>query len=274
LLRLPFLTDARRVFAIPLFDDSVIRKQPILLWLLIGACGLVFLWQMSLPPRSEQAIAFGLGVVPAVLFGEAELPASLRLVPPWATLVTSQFLHAGFFHLGGNMLYLWIFGRSVEGAVSRPRFLFLYLASGIMAGLAQSLSDPHSSVPMIGASGAIAGVLGAYLILQPQANVRVLIFLFVFVRLINVPAAVVLGLWIAIQILSGVTAPSGEGGVAFVAHVAGFATGVVMIPFLKDTGVPLLAGPRTAMFQLTRPRDHRRGSVPEAGGGFRRGPWG
>src|SRR6185312_6513480 len=123
---------------------------------IIIACAVVFLWQISLPPRLQRAIIYGLGVVPAVLFGEARLPPSLYIVPGWASVFTSMFLHGGWLHIIGNMLYLWIFGNNVEDSMSRPRFAVFYLLCGAAAALAQSLASPGSTVPMIGASGAIA----------------------------------------------------------------------------------------------------------------------
>src|SRR5205085_7262073 len=209
-------------------------------------------------------------------FGTAELSPHLQLVPAWASIVTSMFLHGSWLHVGGNMLYLWIFGNNVEDAMSRPRFVVFYLLCGTVAALAQGLAAPDSTVPMVGASGAIAGVLGAYVLLHPRANVRVLLVLFIFVRFINLPAAIVLGLWFLIQFLSIAAAPSAEGGVAFWAHAAGFLAGVVLIPLFKDREVPLFGGPYSTAYVVVRARDIRRaGSVPDSG--FvpwrRRGPW-
>ena len=129
-------------------------------------------------------------MIPAELFGSAHLAPYLRVVPPWATLLTSMFLHGGWFHLLGNMLYLWIFGNNVEDVLGHARYLFLYLTSGIVAALVQASSNPTSHVPMIGASGAIAGVLGAYLLLLPRANVHVFVWIVIFFRIVNVPASI------------------------------------------------------------------------------------
>ncbi len=267
-----------RVFTIPLFDDAPTRRGPLLVWAIIIACGVVFLWQVGLPPRARADVVYSLGVIPAVLFGEVELPHRLQLVPGWASIFTSMFLHGGWLHIAGNMLYLWIFGNNVEDAMSRPRFLVFYLLCGTAAALAQSAAAPRSTVPMIGASGAIAGVLGAYILLHPRANVRVLFVLFVFVRFINLPAVVVLGVWFAAQLASGAMTPTAQGGVAFMAHIAGFMTGIVLIPFFKDRDVPLFGGPYSRSFAVLRPREVKRprGSVPDSGsyGGRRHGPWG
>jgi membrane associated rhomboid family serine protease len=257
---------------IPLFDDSPTRRPALVVWLIIIACALVFLWQQSLPPAAQNRIVFSLGVIPAVLFGEATLPPRLHLVPGWASIFTSLFLHGGWLHLIGNMLYLWIFGDNVEDAMGRPRFIVFYLVCGAAAALGQSLVAPGSHVPMVGASGAIAGVLGAYMMLFPRANVTVLFIFIIFIRFVQLPAVLVLGLWFLFQLWSGAMTPTQEGGVAFFAHIAGFLTGMVLIPFFKDPGQRLFAAPASRSFSMARPRDFRRGSVPDAGG--RRGPWG
>jgi membrane associated rhomboid family serine protease len=265
------------MFTLPLFDDAPMRRQSIVVWLIIIACAVAYLWQIALPPQAERDIVIGLGFVPAVFFGTAALPQALKLVPPWATIVTSMFLHGSWLHIGGNMLYLWIFGNNVEDAMSRPRFVVFYLLCGVAAALGQGLAAPDATVPMIGASGAIAGVLGAYFLLHPRANVRVLLVLFVFVRFINMPAVVVLGLWFLVQFISIAATPAGEGDVAVWAHAAGFLAGIVLIPLFKDREVPLFGGPYSAAFAVVRARDMRRaGSVPDAGDlswRRRRGPW-
>ena len=263
---------------LPLFDDSPTRRTAFLVWLIITACTVTFLWQQGLSPSAQHNIVYSLGVVPAVLFGEAELPRRLQLVPASATIFTSLFLHGGWLHLIGNMLYLWIFGDNVEDAMSRPRFVVFYLVCGAAAALAQSLASPGSTVPMIGASGAIAGVLGAYVLLHPRANVTVLIFIIVFVRFMQLPAVFVLGAWFILQVVSGAMTPSESGGVAFWAHAGGFLTGMALIPFFKNRDVALFGGPYTKSFSVVRARDIRRGgaSVPSAGSyrRGRRGPWG
>lgn len=259
------------MFFIPLFDDNPTRRVPVITILIIALCVLVYGWQMSLGPRGEQAAVFSFGVIPAVLFGYADLPPSLQVVPPWASVFTSMFMHGGLLHLGGNMLYLWIFGNNVEDSMGRGRFVVFYLLCGTAAALAQSLADPSSEIPMLGASGAIGGVLGAYLVLHPRANVRVLMWIIVFVRLINVPALIVLGAWFAGQILSGVTTPTSTGGVAFLAHVGGFVTGAVLILVFKRKEVSVLEPAHSTPFTVMPPSAavRRRGSVPEAGNRWR-----
>ena len=258
----------------PISDDNPVRRTPIVTYALIAACVLVFLWQVSLGPAGEQII-YALGVIPARLFGYGDLPTELQLAPPWATVFTSMFLHGGWLHLGGNMLYLWIFGNNVEDSMTRPRYLLFYLLCGVGAALAQSIYAPQSQVPMVGASGAIAGVLGSYLIMHPRANVRVVIIFFVFVRIINMPAMLVLGAWFVLQILSGAATPMTEegGGVAFWAHVGGFVAGMALTPLFKRREVHLLEPAHSTPWEMRPPG--RRSHLPEVRyrPRDRRSPW-
>jgi rhomboid family protein len=230
---------------IPLRDDIPSRAAPVVNISLIVACTLVFFWQLSLSQRSFQAAVYSLGVVPATLLGDARLPPDLYVIPPVATVFTSMFLHGGFLHLLGNMLYLWIFGDNVEDAMGRTRYLVFYLCCGVVAALAQSLPNPDSTVPMIGASGAISGVLGAYLLLYPHARVLVLIPLGLFSQVVHLPAVLVLGLWFVMQLLSSLLAAPGAGGVAFGAHVGGFVAGMLLVSVFKRRRVPMFGRLRT-----------------------------
>ncbi len=248
------------MLALPLYDDTPRIRTPVLTWGLIAACTAVFLWQEGLRPRAAAQAVYAFGMVPAVLLGSAELPAGLRAVPPWATIFTSMFLHGGWLHLIGNMLYLWLFGRGVEAALGAARFLAFYLVCGTVAALTQALVAPASTVPMIGASGAIAGVLGAYLVLYPRGNVVVLIWIFILVRLITVPAVILLGIWFLLQLLGALSAPANAPGVAVWAHVGGFIAGMVLVFPLRRRGVHLLQPSRTKSFSWAPMR--------------RRGPWG
>ncbi|WP_207481182.1 rhomboid family intramembrane serine protease [Arenibaculum pallidiluteum] len=255
------------MFFLPISDDNPTRRAPVVTLLIIGLCIAVFLWQQSLRPDARDAAVYAFGVIPAVLFGIAALPPELSVLPPWGTIVTSMFMHGGFMHVIGNMLYLWIFGNNVEDSMGRGRFLLFYLLCGLAAAMAQAIADPSSEVPMIGASGAIGGVLGAYIVLHPQANVRVFAWIIIFVRMINVPAVIVLGMWFAGQLLSGFTTPTDGGGVAFWAHVGGFVAGMALIPFFRDRHVPLFQGAHTRPFAVMPPpgMPRRGGSVPQAG---------
>jgi membrane associated rhomboid family serine protease len=224
---------------IPLRDDNPTRIDPVVTVGIIAACVLAFLWQLSLGSGNQRAV-LSLGVIPAVLFHKAALPPELDVVAPWQTVFTSMFLHGGFMHIAGNMLYLWIFGNNVEDAMGHRRFIVFYLLCGVAAAYGQALVNPASQVPMIGASGAISGVLGAYLLLFPRARVLVAIPLGLIVQTMHLPALVVLGFWFVLQLLNSASMTGGEGGVAWFAHVGGFVAGMLLIPFFKHKDVPLL----------------------------------
>jgi membrane associated rhomboid family serine protease len=263
------------IFALPLYDDNPIQRTPVVTYVLIGMCIGAFFWQLG---QNEEAVAYGLGMIPALLFGYAELPRGAQMIPPWATLFTSMFLHGGLLHLGGNMLFLWIFGNNIEDLLGRGRFLLLYLASGAAAALAQALADPMSQVPMVGASGAVAGVLGAYLITYPRANVHVFMWIIIFFWIVTVPAWIMLGFWFVMQLFSGLGTERGEPGVAFWAHVGGFIAGILLYLMLRPRRVMLLQPQKTPVFASAPPaaligrRTFYGGSVPNAGGGWRRPP--
>jgi membrane associated rhomboid family serine protease len=202
---------------IPLRDIIPSRTTPVVTIALITVNVIVFLFELSLGRNVDQFTLYW-GLVPAAF--------------SWVTVVTSMFLHGGFLHVAGNMLYLWIFGDNVEDRMGHGRFLVFYLLCGIAAALAQTISQPDSVVPMVGASGAIAGVMGAYFVLYPKSRIVTLIPLFFFFQVIEVPAILFLGIWFLMQFISGlgsiVTVATGQaaGGVAFWAHVAGFVAGI------------------------------------------------
>lgn len=194
------------------------------------------------PSSSTPWVTLGLIAVNVAIF-LATLPAlssettALPFLRQWAlipaisaplTFLTSQFLHGGILHLAGNMWFLWLYGDNVEDELGPVRFLGFYLACGVAAALGQTLSEPGSMVPMVGASGAIAGVMGGYLLLFPKARVDILVIFILFFRVFPIPAWIVLGLWLAIQIVSGVATPGGVGGVAYWAHAGGFIAGLVL----------------------------------------------
>ncbi len=245
---------------IPLHDDNPTRRFPFVTVAIIAICVLVFLWQFSLPTPADAQFVYGLGFIPAVWFDGRTLPPEIAVVPTAMTAVTSMFLHGGFMHLIGNMLYLWIFGNNVEDAMGHGRFILFYLLSGIVAVGAHSLSDLDSTTPLIGASGAIAGVLGAYLLLHPKARVLVLIPLGIIFWTMRLPAVVVLLGWFGLQFLQ--VAMGGGGNVAWWAHIGGFVAGMAMIPIFKERGVML--------FDRARPRGHS--GIPMVS--RRKGPWG
>ena len=228
------------MFFFPLFDDNPSQRRPYVSWFLIAACLLVFMWQLSLDPQAERFAFFTYGFVPSHFSGAAVLPPQLVVLPAWATAISAMFLHGGVMHFGGNMLYLWIFGDNVEDSMGPLKFLIFYVLCGMAAAGAQSAIDPASRIPMIGASGGIAGILGAYLVLHPKAAIRTLLVILIFIRFINLPAWIVLGVWIAGQFVAVPNALSNDGGgVAYFAHIGGFLAGMMLIPLFKDRNVPL-----------------------------------
>lgn len=216
---------------IPLRDDNPVRTTPIVTYAVLAACVGVFVWQVSLGAQMEAAV-FAYGLIPDVLLGDARLPPELARIPAWLTVFTSMFLHGGVMHLLGNLLYLWIFADNIEDRLGHGRFVVFYLLCGVAAALAQALPDPDSQIPMVGASGAISGVLGAYLLLYPRAHVLVLIPLGVFSQITRLPALLVLGLWFGMQLVSEMFAPAGA-GVAFRAHIGGFVAGMALLPLFR-----------------------------------------
>jgi len=209
---------------LPIKDDIPSRSFPLVNTVIIAVNCAVFLFEVSLG-RQAQALIFNFGIIPKRILSSG--PAD------WSTILSSMFLHGGWAHVLGNMLYLYIFGDNVEDALGHIRYLIFYLLCGFGAAWAQILSAPHSVVPMVGASGAIAGVLGAYFVLYPRAGVLTLIPLGFFLQVVRIPAVIVLGFWIVIQFFSGLAsiplAQAAGGGVAWFAHIGGFVSGLVLV---------------------------------------------
>jgi len=221
---------------IPLKDSNPTERFPIVTVLFIALNCLVFLYEMALGERQGEFFVGAFALVPARLFhAGTAVPGPF---PAGVTLVTSMFLHGGLFHVAGNMLYLWIFGNNVEDAMGRVRFMVFYLLCGVIAAVSHAMTNDQSMVPMIGASGAVSGVLGAYLLLYPQARVLTLFTLGFFVRMIEVPAMVVLGFWLVFQFLSAMVTQGSGGGVAWYAHIGGFLAGMALIGLFKRSTVP------------------------------------
>lgn len=198
--------------------------------LIIVANIAVFIYEVSLGQQMDRFI-FQYGMTPYEITHAVTLHP--RDIPAVYTIFTSMFLHAGWFHVGANMLFLWIFGNNVEDSMGRLRFIFFYLLCGVVASVAQIAVMPDSRIPNVGASGAIAGVLGGYLLLYPRARVTTLIFLGIFITFVDLPAVVVLVLWVVIQVLSVPLHFGGgdTGGVAYFAHIGGFVAGLLAIRF-------------------------------------------
>jgi membrane associated rhomboid family serine protease len=217
---------------IPIRDHNPSRRTPFVTYFLIAANVLVFIqtWPAMADPR----------LFLALLDDWALIPARLGAGEAYGTILTSMFLHAGLLHLGGNMLFLWVFGDNMEEAFGHVGFLLFYLACGVAAAFAQFAMNPASTVPMVGASGAVAGVLGGYLLLFPKARVDILVIVIVFVGLVALPAWLVLGAWFAIQIAGGLATLGAEGGgVAFAAHAGGFVAGFALtLPLWLARGGP------------------------------------
>ena len=218
---------------IPLKDDNPTSGRPVVTYFLIGICVIIFLIQLGSQSYKTGELFYSYGLIPSVLMGHNQLPMDLYAVPAYLTIFTSMFMHGGFMHLIGNMLYMWIFADNIEDSLGPKKFIIFYLLSGIGAATAQILMDTHSQVPMVGASGAIGGVLGAYLINHPNARVLVLIPFGFFSQLIKIKALYVLGFWFVLQFINSAMMSSQGGGVAYAAHIGGFVSGVVLILFFN-----------------------------------------
>ena len=212
---------------IPIRDENPTRSTPFVTIGLIVVNVLVFVMQMLQPPEAQQQFVFAWGATPHDITTGWDLLPTIPVA--WLTLFTSMFMHGGLMHLGGNMLYLWIFGNNVEDRLGHIQFLFFYIIGGLVAALSHVFFDPSSQIPMVGASGAISAVLGAYMLAYPKARVVVLFWIVFFVRFIRVPAILMLGVWFVMQLSGFFNDMSSEGGgVAWLAHIGGFIAGVVL----------------------------------------------
>lgn len=207
---------------IPLRDENPTRTTPYVVYGLIALNIIAFVYNGPLRAQGGNPLS-GFELVPAALTaGQSVAPLT---IPAWLTIFTSMFVHANLLHIAGNMLYLWIFGNNIEDVVGHIRFLIFYIIAGIGAAAGQILLNPQSTIPMVGASGAIAGVLGAYFVLFPRARVTSLLV----IRIVSLPASVVLGFWILLQLIDSMLIRNVSGGVAYGAHIGGFAAGLLMI---------------------------------------------
>ena len=236
---------------IPLGDENPAHRPPVVTVAPIAVCALAFVAQLTVLGGLERSV-WRFGLVPAVLSGEARLAPALAAAPAPLTLLTSMFLHGGILHLAGNLLYLWVFGNNVEDRLGHLGFLVFYLAAGLVAAAFQIALEPGARLPMVGASGAVSGVLGAYLVLWPRARVTIFVPMLPFF-LPRIRAGWLLGFWFAMQLVGVWAAPSEVGGVAFGAHVGGFLVGVAVGALLGRRQPPGPWGPR--------PRDTPRNSL-------------
>lgn len=224
----------------PIHDDNPTAIAPFVTIGIIAVCIWAYIWQVTLGTDGATQVVYAFGLIPGELTGNASLQESLRLIaPPW-TLITSIFLHGGLLHLAGNALYLWVFGNNVEDALGHLRMAVFFLFCGAFAALVQIVHAPHSIVPMIGASGAVSGVLGAYLLLHPRASVLVIVPLFFILYPLRMPAGVLLMIWFVLQFAGSFFADPVLPGIAWHAHIGGFIAGALLIPFFKRADVPLL----------------------------------
>ena len=217
---------------IPIRDENRVKTFPIMVILIILTNVAVFVWHWFTGLNPE-AIIFRFGAIPWEITHFREIPnlpaAHHTGYPGLITLFTSMFLHGGLLHLLGNMLYLWVFGDNVEAVTGHLRFPVFYILCGLVAAAAHIGMEPNSEIPMVGASGAISGVLGAYMVKFPKARIHLLFWFIIFIRVIRVPAVLALGLWFAFQVLSGMGKLGGGGGVAWFAHIGGFVAGAVLV---------------------------------------------
>lgn len=210
---------------IPLRDTIPHERMPITTTMLIALNILAFIYELSLGPREREALFYLFGLVPA-RYTQPEWAAAVGLSTSFLPVLTGIFLHGGWMHLIGNIWFLWIFGDNVEDRMGHVKFLFFYLFCGIVASLLHLSLHAASRIPTIGASGAIAGVLGAYFLMYPRARVVALIPIFIFLQMVEIPAFVFLGLWFVMQFLSATSPAASVSGVAFWAHVGGFLAGL------------------------------------------------
>jgi len=228
---------------IPLRDINPTERFAIVTFLLILANCAVFIYELMLGDTASERFVSVFAVIPAQLFSHSAVHGGI--LSPGYRLITSMFIHGGIMHIAGNMLYLWIFGNNVEDAMGRVRFILFYLLCGIGAAYAHALADRASLIPMIGASGAISGVLGAYVLLYPRARVVTLVAFGFYIRTMEVPAMLVLGFWFLLQFLNAFLQGGTQGGVAWYAHIGGFIAGILLIGLFKKKTVTFGGGRRS-----------------------------
>jgi len=219
---------------IPIKDINPSRSAPLVTILLILVCTVVFLYEVMLPPHLREIFIKMFAVIPFEIIHGVDIPPPDPLTP-YGNLISYQYLHGSFMHILGNMLFLWVFGDNVEDKMGKLRFLIFYTICGVVAALFQVMVYPNSQIPLIGASGAISGVLGAYAVLFPRAQIITLVFFFFFIDIVAVPALVWIAVWFAFQFTSALFSVNhlSMGGVAWFAHLGGFVTGVILVNFFR-----------------------------------------
>lgn len=217
----------------PIRDENPVFRTPVLTVALIVVCCVIFMLQAAAGSVGGQEIAYKFGLIPSVLLGERQLPPELDLGFPALTLFTSMFLHGGWMHLIGNMWFLWIFGNNIEDVLGHGRFLLFYILAGLGAAAVQIFFNPGSEIPMVGASGAISGILGAYILLFPHARILTFVWLGFFITTMHIRAVWFLGIWFGMQALNAIVSDGSGGGIAWWAHIGGFVAGILLLFFLK-----------------------------------------
>jgi len=215
---------------IPIKDDAPTSRAPFITVFLLAANVLIFIYSFFQGPQAFELLVLKFGFIPAEFVQNFEITPHLS-ASPYLTAFTSMFMHGGWLHLIGNMLFMWIFGNNVEDYLGHIKFLLFYLSAGLAAVALYTLFSPHSEIPLVGASGAIAGLMGAYIVLHPRARITILIVFF-FIQFVTLPAKVVLGIWFALQLFMSLTeslSGVGGGGVAWMAHVGGFVFGWIFL---------------------------------------------
>ncbi|HEX2593621.1 MAG TPA: rhomboid family intramembrane serine protease [Rhizomicrobium sp.] len=221
---------------IPISDDNPVRITPFVSWLLVLGCCAAFAWELSLGDQMD-AVLDRIAFVPAHGVTATGVPVLTKAA--LISIVVSMFLHGGWLHLGGNMLYLWIFGNNIEDAMGHVKYALFYFICGFAAAYAMAYMDPTSQIPMVGASGAISGALAAYVLLYPRARINVIVPLGIIFYPFKISAVWVVGFWFILQLLSAAMSDASQPGVAWWAHVGGFVAGLVLTPLLKSRYVPL-----------------------------------
>ena len=226
------LRDENPTELVPYITVAIIAVN-VAVWMLVQGAG------VDMQALQQSVCTFG--AIPSEITGQTDAARSVRALQcptgglTWTALVTSMFLHGGWMHLIGNMWFLWIFGNNIEDSMGHLRFLLFFLLTGLAASAGHILSSPGSTVPMVGASGAISGIMGAYLVLYPRVRILTLFFFIIFIRIFPLPAWVMLAYWFAIQLLSGTSTPATGSGVAYWAHIGGFVAGLVLVKLFENT---------------------------------------
>ena len=224
----------------PYRDDNPTQSFPLINWTIILAnIWVFFAYQLPLGPKGQELYFANFGFIPAAFFGQFSQDDIGIMAWDWGSVVTSMFSHGGLLHLLGNMLFLYLYGDNLEDALGKVKYLLFYLLCGFFAAIAQSFINPMSEIPMVGASGAISGVIAGYLLLYPRANIRIFYWFFLFIGTLYLPAYMVLGLWVFEQMIALPESMKQAGGVAIAAHLGGFASGLILTPFMRKPGVRL-----------------------------------